>query len=345
MPFMLSCIQNSMMYNIEMVKIIITENESNQRLDKFLKKYFKNATLNHIYKLLRKDVKVNGKRVSPDTRILAGDEIIVYVDEKEAMGLVKPRYRERSSKGMKRPFAIAYEDDHVLIAEKPPGLLIHGTQSEKKSTLTNWVIDYLISHGEYSPRLSKTFVPASVNRLDRNTSGLVIFGKNYGSLKSLNRMMSEGGHIFKYYLAIVKGEVERELCLKGTMEKNETLNRVKVHGLEDDKDGKMMETLVRPIEVRNGYSFIEAELITGRTHQIRAQLAAAGYPIIGDGKYGSIEVNKEMRRRFDLSSQYLHAYKLSFENCIEPLKYMSGLQIVSHLPPFMMTVKETLFSR
>lgn len=343
------------MYNKKMVKIIITENESNQRLDKFLKKYFKNAPLSYIYKLLRKDVKINGRKVPPNTRVIQGDEITIYIREDKAEEFIRKKSWEAISGGASgRRLTIAYEDDHILIAEKPSGLLVHGTGEEKKNTLTNRVIEYLMETGEYCIRNAKTFVPASVNRLDRNTSGLVIFGKNYASVKCLNHMMREGGYIHKYYLTIVKGEIKVPLHLKDMMVKDESLNKVKVHrpsvretdeiNAEDAaKQGKKMETKIRPIEVKNGYTLAEAELITGRTHQIRAQLAAAGYPIIGDGKYGDQKVNNIIFEHYGLSSQYLHAYKLIFEGCINPLDYLSGFQVSSSLTPYLTTIRESMF--
>lgn len=156
-----------------MIEIIITENQGGQRLDRFLKKYFDKAPLSLIYKMIRKDVKVNGKRSTKEAMIQAGDRLAVYLSEEEAKALQTQKKRVRA----KRQFSIAYEDENLLIAEKPFGLLTHGDKTEKKNHLANQVVDYLIEKGEYNPRADRTFAPAPAGRLDRNTTGLVMFGK------------------------------------------------------------------------------------------------------------------------------------------------------------------------
>ena len=152
-----------------MVKIEIGKNEQNQRLDKFLRKYLANAPLSFIYKAIRKDVKVNGKRGKEDTLLQLGDEVTLYISETD----MEKFRKERRGGRVKRQFSIAYEDENILAAVKPYGLLTHGDSREKKNHLANQVIDYLIEKGDYNPRIEKTFTPAPVNRLDRNTTGLV----------------------------------------------------------------------------------------------------------------------------------------------------------------------------
>ena len=162
-----------------MIKLIITENQGGQRLDRFLKKYFDKAPLSYIYKMIRKDVKVNGKRASAEAMLSAGDELTLYISQEDAQALQKPPRQVRA----KKQFVIAYEDENILAAEKPFGLLTHGDRTEKKNHLANQVLDYLVEKGEYNPRMDRTFSPAPVNRLDRNTTGLVLFGKNAEALK------------------------------------------------------------------------------------------------------------------------------------------------------------------
>lgn len=321
-----------------MIKLIISGNEKEQRLDRFLKKYLKNASLSYIYKLIRKDVKINGKRGTIETMLCEGDEISLYIGEEELEKLTQSKKLIRS----KKQFNIAYEDENILIAEKPFGLLTHGDSTEKKNHLANQVISYLIEKGDYVPRLERTFVPSPVNRLDRNTTGLVLFGKNNKALQTLNKMIRERGYINKYYLTIVAGNLKKELILKDKMEKDEDKNLVKVLSL-DDEEGKIMETIARPLKYNNGYTLVEVELVTGRTHQIRAHLSKAGYPIIGDIKYGRSDINRKIEREFNLTTQFLHAYRLSFIGAEEPLEYLVGKNIKAELPVNLEKIKNSIF--
>lgn len=321
-----------------MIKFTITENEENQRLDRFLKKYFKSAPLSYIYKLIRKDVKINGKRAAIETILVLGDEVAIYISEDESDSYKEKKVLHPS----KRQFRVAYEDINVIIVEKPFGLLIHGDRLEKKNTLANQVAGYLAEKGEYFPGREKTFVPSPVNRLDRNTTGLVIFGKNNKALQSLNKMIRDRGYVRKYYLTIVYGELKKELKLKDKMDKDEKSNTIKVMDLES-QGGKVMETIARPLKTAKGFTLVEVELITGRTHQIRAHLAKAGYPVIGDAKYGDRGRNKKIEQQFHLTTQFLHAYKLCFDDGINPVEYMKGMEVKADLPPNLEAIRASLF--
>lgn len=323
-----------------MIKITITENEENQRLDRFLKKYFKGASLGHIYKLIRKDVKVNGRRATIETTLVSGDEISLYMDEAEAESYKESKVIHQS----KRQFQIAYEDENIIIVEKPFGLLTHGDKTEKKNTLANQVAGYLSEKGEYNPGKEKTFVPSPVNRLDRNTTGLVIFGKNNKALQSLNKMIRERGYIRKYYMTIVFGEMKKDLKLKDKMEKDEKTNTVKVLDLET-AGGKIMETIARPLVTKGGFTLVEVELVTGRTHQIRAHLAEAGYPVIGDTKYGDRFKNRKIENIYGLTTQFLHAYRLCFDNGADTLEYLKGKEVKAELPKNLEMIRSELFDK
>lgn len=321
-----------------MIQLLITENEQQQRLDRFLKKYFRNAPLSRIYKMIRKDIKVNGKRAKEDTQLQLGDVVTVFIGEEEAEVLSARPAAVRA----KRQFKILFEDENVLILEKPYGLLVHGDATEKKNTLANQAVDYLIETGAYVPRREKTFVPSPANRLDRNTTGLVIFGKNALALQALNRMLREKDCIEKYYLTAVKGSLSEELHLKGYLVKDERKNQVRI--LQEQVEGsRVVETKARPIKEGSGCTLVEVQLITGRTHQIRAHLSSVGHPVVGDEKYGDPRLNDKIRKQYGLSSQFLHAYRLRFADGLPPLSYLKGREFVAPLPPLLQTVEEGLF--
>ena len=329
-----------------MIKLTITENQSGQRLDRFLKKYFDNAPLSLIYKMIRKDVKVNGKRSTKEAMVNTGDEITLYISEEEGEKLQKPRRQVKA----KKQFTIAYEDENILIAEKPFGLLTHGDKTEKKNHLANQVVDYLIQQGSYNPRLDRTFTPAPAGRLDRNTTGLVMFGKSGPALQELNRLIREIDDIGKFYLTIATGRLEQPLHLQDKMTKDQEKNMISVMSM-DAEEGKVMETLVTPLETAqyNGrwFTLVKVEIITGRTHQIRAHLAKAGHPVIGDTKYGRPQINQMMQKDFGLNTHLLHAWQLEFRPVDEDrmLAYMSGKTVESTLPKDFARIKEAIFGK
>ncbi len=318
-----------MVYNVPMITIKITENEKDQRLDRFLRKYYRNAPLSYIYKLLRTGVKVNGRRANGNARLVLGDELIIDITEEEE----KPYLAREKIKTAKREFKIAYEDENIIVVDKPFGLLTHGTSEEQKDTLANQVIGYLIDKGDYDHRRERTFLPSPVNRLDRNTTGLVIFGKNAEALRVLSQMMREKGRVHRYYLALLHGKMKEPVTLSGRMEKHRASNTVRIK-YNEPESGKLMETKAMPIDISEDYTLAEVELITGRTHQIRVQLAEAGHPIIGDPKYGDPKADARIKGKFHAKAQCLHAWRLVFGDCLHPLEYMSGKEIKSESPPW-----------
>lgn len=324
-----------------MIKISITENQANQRLDRFLRKYLTKASLGSIYKMIRKDIKVNGKRVSPQSVLKMGDELVMYISQEDLSAMQKDNTHKNHPLSRKQ-FSVIYEDEKILVVSKPFGLLTHGDSREKKNHLANQVIDYLIQKGEYDPRKDTTFTPSPANRLDRNTTGLVIFGKTSESLKELNRMMKEREGIEKIYLTIVAGHLDRSLRLVDHMVKDEKKNMVAVSLHDEDK---VMKTDVSPIKTSSGYTLAEVKIYTGRTHQIRVQLAAAGFPIIGDTKYGDVNINAGMKDSYGLTTQLLHAYKLKFSGCGDSstLAYLDGKEFVCRLPGRFERIKKDIF--
>lgn len=293
---------------MESVKNIeIKPNDAGQRLDRFLRKYLPKATLSGIYKMIRKDVKVNGKRSKLDAFLEEGDIITLYLDDKKIDQLSVRKKIKRTD----RTFQIIYESDNVLIVFKNPGILTHGDANEKKNHLTNQVVSYLIDTGSYNPRFSNTFSPSPANRLDRNTSGLVVFGKNTDSLRRLNEIF-KNRDIEKSYLTICQGEIKAPLDLHGYMEKIEASGKFRtVISETSNQKSKAIHTKVNPLKYGEykgvKYTLTEVKLMTGRMHQIRAHLSYIGHPIVGDSKYGGREI-----RELDVRNQLLCANKLSF---------------------------------
>jgi 23S rRNA pseudouridine955/2504/2580 synthase len=279
-------------------EIIIGENEKGQRLDRFLLKYLNNSSRANIYKLLRKKVvKVNSKREKENYFLQKDDKIQIYLSDEAFNKLVKEESNE-----MVKDFNldIVYEDNDILIVNKPKGLLTHPDKKEYKKTLATRVQSYL-KHLQ-----THTFKPASVNRLDQNTSGLVIFCKTYESLKKYNEMMRDRD-IKKYYLCIVHGKVSKEGEIKGYLSKNTKKNVVEIAKNNYNNKGQFIHTKYRSLECYGEFTLLEVEILTGRTHQIRASLSKINHPIIGDTKYGG----KKMK---NITTQVLHAYKLVIDD-------------------------------
>lgn len=343
-----------------MIILTVTNNQGNQRLDRFLKKYFDNSSLSYIYKLIRKDVKINGKRVREDYFLVPGDEMTIYIDEEIAKSLQKPRRVVKA----KRQFKIAYEDENIIVVNKPLGVLTHGDKTDKKNHLANQVVDYLVETGQYAPSRDVTFSPAPANRLDRNTTGLVIFGKNAGALQQLNKLIREKTEIHKIYLTVVSGKLDKELTLCDIMVKDHDRNLVHVKdraevssfekkhsngsSKEESSREKDMVSFARPIKSAkyNGswYTLVEVEIVTGRTHQIRVQLANSGFPILGDTKYGNRGVNRIIGDSFGITTQLLHSYKLVFEQLDGVLTGLSGKEIIGQPPERFILVVNKLFN-
>lgn len=316
------------------MKIEIGTNEAGQRLDKFLRKLLKDVPLSAIFKALRKgDVRVNGKKQKEKYSLVEGDIVeIKYIQSKKE----KKKFNKVDFSALQ----IAYEDENILVVEKWPGVLVHPDAENGEATLTDYVLSYLFNKGEYTPEEELTFVPAPCNRLDRNTSGLVIFGKNFEALKGMNALIREN-QVDKFYNTIVKGKIKDGLY-KGYIKKNEETNISKVYS-NKIPDSKEISMKVKTIQTNGAYSFLEIELITGRSHQIRAHLKHLGNPMIGDSKYGDKELNSFFYNKFGLNYQYLYAYKLIIRNAEGKLGYLKNKTIVKALPPIFKKIKQDVF--
>ncbi|SHH25438.1 pseudouridine synthase [Clostridium grantii] len=314
------------------MKFEVGANEAEQRIDKFLRKWLKDVPLGAIFKAIRKgDIRVNGKKIKQNYILNLGDQIEAKYIVSEKKNTVR-EFIEVDFSAMK----ICYEDENILVVEKWPGVLVHANKKEGEATLTDYVLSYLVETGKFDPEEETTYTPASCNRLDRNTSGLVIFGKNYPSQKAINEMIRERS-IKKNYYSLVKGRMKSNLY-KAYLLKDEVNNLSQIS--KDNREGyKPIAMDLEVIDSVGLFTFVDIELITGRSHQLRAHLASLGNPIIGDKKYGNKELNNYFENKFGLQFQFLYAYKLEFKNCPEHLAYLENKVITEALPPIFKKTK------
>lgn len=316
-----------------MIEITINKNDANQRFDRFLRKYFSNAPLSLIQKNIRKkNFKINGKRATADMFVKEADVVNMYISDSDYNKWV----RKIDYKASDFDLDIVYEDENIIILDKKSGLLTHSSNpKEYGNNLVDQMISYLLKTKKVDSR-DKTFTPAVVNRLDRNTEGLVIGAKNAMALRNLNKAIREN-KISKYYLTIVKGEIKEEFTVDTYISKNENKNKVK----QSDKGSRII-TKFRPIESNGSFSLIECELLTGKTHQIRYSLKKNKTPIIGDSKYGNKDLNNMLFDKLAIKNQVLLAYKLKFGE-IEGLEYLKDREFLSKKKDNIISLKNKVF--
>lgn len=284
----------------------IKQNDANQRLDKFIRKGLPNLPQALMYKYIRiKRIKVNGKRAEISTMLKVGDIVDMYINDEF---FVKPETRY-DFMGASKELDIIYEDENIVILNKKTGLLCHPDDREYVDTLVSRLKRYLYEKKEYQPDDENSFTPSLINRIDRNTGGIVIAAKNAESLRIMNEQMKRR-NLRKFYLCVVHGILERESgLLEGYLTKDENKNIVKVTK-KYAEGSKEIRTKYKTLskDHDNNLTLVEVELLTGRTHQIRAHFASIGHPLLGDGKYGTNKLNKS----FGYKKQFLYSYKLIF---------------------------------
>lgn len=298
----------------------IKSNDANQRLDKFIRKSLPNLPQSLMYKYIRiKRIKVNGKRAEISTMLHIGDKVDMYINDEF---FVKPETRYDFT-GASKNIDIIYEDENIVLMNKKAGLLCHPDDKEYVDTLITRLKRYLYDKGEYIPDDENSFTPSLVNRIDRNTGGIVIAAKNADSLRILNAQMKKR-NMRKFYLCVIHGiPAKSNALLEGYLVKDEKNNIVKVSHKETSgsKEIKTKYSIIAKDEINN-LSLVEVELLTGRTHQIRAHFASIGHPLLGDGKYGTNKMNKT----WGYKKQFLYSYKLifNFDEDAENLSYLNG---------------------
>lgn len=312
-----------------MKELIIRDNEANQRADKFLKKYLYKAADGFLYKMMRKkNITLNDKKMSGNEKLCKGDVIKLYFSDetiKKFSGNEKQDIMKSHIKINDISDRIIYEDKHVIFYNKPSGML---SQKAKESdcSANEYLLHYMREKNELTLEDLKTFKPSICNRLDRNTSGLLIFGKTLEALQTFSELLAKR-EAHKYYLCVVKGKMTQADRIKGYLVKDEKMNRVTIKAelpLKQSLSYSPIETEYYPVCSNGTYTLVKVLLITGKTHQIRAHLSSISHPLIGDTKYGDDRVNQYFREKYQLRHQLLHSYQFVFETVQGGLSYLSG---------------------
>ena len=339
-----------------MILLKIKHIDAGGRLDKYLLKFLKDAPTSFIYKMLRKkNIVLNGKKAAGNEFLKENDEVKLFLADETIVKfggkvtLSQNADREyvataedniesgsddslyNSLKSLKWEFdepKVIYEDRDIIILNKPVNVL---SQIAKRGdiSINEWLISYLISSESLTAEDMLTVKPAVVNRLDRNTSGIILAGKTLTGLRFLSDII-KARTLKKYYLTIVKGEVLKNFTAEAYLLKNDNHNTVKIY--QDKVEGAdYIKTAYEVLEIKGGHSLLKVELITGKSHQIRAHLSFLGYPVIGDGKYGLKSENTSYRR-MGLNSQFLHSYEIQFPKLEGKFAYLSGKKFNAKLP-------------
>lgn len=337
-----------------MQKLVVSKNEAGQKLLKLLVKYLDAAPQSFFHKMLRKkNITLNGKKADGSELLCEADEVCLFlsdetiagfrtkgmqigetggdvkdstrVEQKKFPTLEELKQKEKGLSGIR----VIYEDEDVLVLGKPAGVL------SQKATLSDvsvneWVISYLLETGALREEELRTFRPSVCNRLDRNTSGLILAGKSLAGLQTLSALLKERT-VHKDYFCIVHGKVEKKSNLKGFLTKNEKTNRVTVTSAKQVEDASYIETEYTPVAVSEGYTLLKVRLVTGKTHQIRAHLASVGHPLLGDRKYGDAKT-AEAERKLAVRNQLLHAAFLTFPQGMERCRQLSGQKFFAPVP-------------
>lgn len=330
-----------------MKELIINSNEAGQRLDKYLKKYFRNAPGSFLYKMLRKkNIVLNGKKAEGKEKLCQGDSVKLFLSEEtirkfsgQETETADAFFKALSSENKRMP-EILYEDSNVLFLNKPSGMLSQKADAGDISII-EYVTSYLLKSGQLTAEDLHTFHPAVCNRLDRNTSGIIAAGKTLAGLQQMSSLFRER-NLAKYYLCIVRGRLCEKAYMKGYLKRDFKTRKVLISKEQTDESFLPVETEYIPIAWNREMTLLKVHLITGRTHQIRAHLASLSHPVLGDYKYGDRKFNAPMKDKYKIEDQLLHAYELQLPQLTGALSDLSGRTIRAKIPEkFWTVIKET----
>lgn len=300
----------------------IKKNDAGQRLDKFLTKAVKGLPTSLMYKFIRtKKIKVNRARTEQKYVLQEGDVVQLFIKDEF---FDSPERDDSALASIKPKLTVVYEDENIILVNKRPGVLVHEDDEARDNTLIMHIKAYLYQKGEYDPDSEQSFAPALCNRIDRNTGGIVIGAKNAEALRVMNEKI-KNDEISKFYYCAVHGKMPKKAdTLTGFLLKDSDKNQVRIFD-KQVKGSKNIITKYKVVAEKNGMSLLEIELVTGRTHQIRAHLSYIGHPLVGDGKYG---VNKDDRAK-GYKYQALYAYRLrfDFDDDSGALGYLRGKEV------------------
>lgn len=331
-----------------MIEITISKADCNQRADKFITHHLPGASKSLIYKQIRKkNITLNGKKMDGSEKLVVGDKIQFFFSQDTYDKFSKVTTDNNSTlnnqinnaintyKNLSTKITIVYEDDNIIIVNKPAGILTQAND-DKGMSLNDWLIGYLLNSAFLSEESLAHFKPSVLNRLDRNTSGMVICSKSHIGAVTISNMLSSRD-MHKYYFAIVCGVIEKNMDLQGYHKKNESSNNVKIkpslNASDNASEFDLVHTYVKPIHTikgrnnENNLTLVEVKLITGKSHQIRAHLSSINHPILGDPKYGKKEINNQYKE-YGINYQLLHAYKLCMPDSIIELPELNNKNFI-----------------
>lgn len=314
-----------------MKEVEIEKNDSGQRLDKFLQKYLKEASKSFLYKMLRKkNIKLNGKKAEGNEVLKAGDKVSIFFSDET---LEKFRGKPKVCNYPVTKLEILYEDEEVAILNKPAGMLSQKAKNDD-ATLVEYFLGYLQSTNQWQP--GGAFTPSICNRLDRNTSGIVIAGKSLIGLQKMSELL-KNRTIDKYYITIVEGVMTTSSTIRGYLSKDEHQNKVSIYD-EDGPNRVWIETGYEPLMNNGTHTLLRVRLITGKTHQIRSHLSSIGHPLMADIKYGGKKVPGEQ-------SFFLHAEEICFPTLDHPFTELNRRVVRAPLPPRFEKIKKKMFGK